>query len=222
MLQHIVIRRSEFTVGSREKPNIQIVMQTNTKRIPLQLSKLKQNQVIWGKWTGGPIYGKAKILSWHSGQIVNGNVNEARELTIGSLLFGLDSYWEHLVKKKNLFYVVVRLVDEEYLEKLIYPTVKSYGNSWIYLDTPKKIEDWLTNYTPPKPTLKNRRKIPAGLRFDVFKRDNFTCVYCGRSPPEIILHADHVIPWSKVKKHEKENLVTSCRDCNLGKSDKII
>jgi len=55
------------------------------------------------------------------------------------------------------------------------------------------------------------------LRFEVFKRDSFTCQYCGRSAPEIILHADHIEP----RKHGGDdtilNLLTSCLDCNLGK-----
>jgi 5-methylcytosine-specific restriction endonuclease McrA len=36
--------------------------------------------------------------------------------------------------------------------------------------------------------------ISKKLRFEVFKRDNFTCQYCGRETPEVILEADHVIP----------------------------
>lgn len=55
------------------------------------------------------------------------------------------------------------------------------------------------------------------LRFDVFKRDRFTCQYCGRKPPEVVLEADHVFPKSKGGKDEIINLVTSCFDCNRGK-----
>jgi 5-methylcytosine-specific restriction endonuclease McrA len=29
--------------------------------------------------------------------------------------------------------------------------------------------------------------ITKKLRFEVFKRDNFTCRYCGRKTPEVIL-----------------------------------
>jgi 5-methylcytosine-specific restriction endonuclease McrA len=32
---------------------------------------------------------------------------------------------------------------------------------------------------------------------------------------------DHIIPWSIVKEHKIENLVTACAECNLGKSDKF-
>ena len=56
------------------------------------------------------------------------------------------------------------------------------------------------------------------LRFRVFERDNFTCQYCGKRPPEVILHVDHVYPVSKGGKGEIENLITACADCNLGKA----
>lgn len=56
-------------------------------------------------------------------------------------------------------------------------------------------------------------------RFEVFKRDCFTCQYCGRTPPAVILHCDHIIPVSDSGGDEETNLLTSCQDCNLGKSN---
>jgi len=32
-----------------------------------------------------------------------------------------------------------------------------------------------------------RKTISKKIRFEVFKRDSFTCQYCGKSAPEIIL-----------------------------------
>jgi len=60
------------------------------------------------------------------------------------------------------------------------------------------------------------------LRFEVFKRDNFTCRYCGRKTPDVILEVDHVIPKSKGGKDEIENLVTSCFECNRGKGGTLL
>ncbi|NLJ38093.1 MAG: HNH endonuclease [Candidatus Atribacteria bacterium] len=59
-------------------------------------------------------------------------------------------------------------------------------------------------------------------RFEVFKRDNFKCQYCGRTPPEVILEIDHIIPKSKGGADDIENLITSCRDCNRGKGKNFI
>lgn len=36
--------------------------------------------------------------------------------------------------------------------------------------------------------------MKPSLRFEVFKRDNFTCRYCGQAPPTAILEVDHIIP----------------------------
>lgn len=54
-------------------------------------------------------------------------------------------------------------------------------------------------------------------RFDVFKRDDFTCQYCGRTVPEVVLECDHIIPKKEGGTDQNENLVTSCFDCNRGK-----
>jgi len=56
------------------------------------------------------------------------------------------------------------------------------------------------------------------LRFEVFKRDDFTCVYCGRGPENgAILEADHIVPRSKGGPTVLGNLVTACWECNAGK-----
>lgn len=39
-----------------------------------------------------------------------------------------------------------------------------------------------------------RKSIGPKLRFEVFKRDLFTCQYCGRKAPDVVLHCDHVKP----------------------------
>ena len=68
--------------------------------------------------------------------------------------------------------------------------------------------------------MNGRKKLSKSLRFEVFKRDSFSCVYCGRSAPDVVLHVDHVVPVSKGGTNEITNLVTACSDCNLGKSNR--
>jgi 5-methylcytosine-specific restriction endonuclease McrA len=60
------------------------------------------------------------------------------------------------------------------------------------------------------------------IRFIVFSRDNFTCRYCGRKPPETILEVDHYHPKSAGGTNRVENFITSCRECNRGKGDFIL
>lgn len=68
-----------------------------------------------------------------------------------------------------------------------------------------------------------RAEMAVGLRFSVFMRDGFCCRYCGMGAGDgAILHADHVMPASKGGPTTIDNLVTSCLECNLGKSNKLL
>lgn len=64
-----------------------------------------------------------------------------------------------------------------------------------------------------------RKAIGKKKRFEVFKRDSFTCQYCGKSAPQVVLEIDHIKPVSKGGNNGYLNLVTSCFDCNRGKRD---
>ncbi|MDH5648197.1 MAG: HNH endonuclease [Gammaproteobacteria bacterium] len=69
---------------------------------------------------------------------------------------------------------------------------------------------------------KTGRDPSLRLRFRVMQRDNFSCKHCGASPakdPSVVLHVDHIVPWSKGGKTIMENLQTLCSKCNLGKSN---
>jgi hypothetical protein len=67
-----------------------------------------------------------------------------------------------------------------------------------------------------------RKPIPKSVRFEVFKRDSFRCQYCGAAAPDVILEVDHIKPVSKGGTNDIMNLVTACRDCNRGKSDRVL
>lgn len=62
-----------------------------------------------------------------------------------------------------------------------------------------------------------RTSLSKKLRFEVFKRDKFTCQYCGASAPEAVLHVDHIQPFSKAGTDDLLNLITACQECNSGK-----
>jgi len=65
-----------------------------------------------------------------------------------------------------------------------------------------------------------RKAISKKVRFEVFKRDKFSCQYCGKSAPDTVLVIDHIKPVSKDGDSEISNLITACFDCNSGKSDR--
>lgn len=69
----------------------------------------------------------------------------------------------------------------------------------------------------PTEATNQRRPLSVKLRFDVFKRDAFTCQYCGAHPPAVVLECDHIMPVAEGGKNDFYNLVTACADCNRGK-----
>lgn len=60
--------------------------------------------------------------------------------------------------------------------------------------------------------------VSKRLRFEILRRDNHTCRYCGASAPDVKLTVDHVLPEALGGRDEPENLVTACDPCNSGKS----
>lgn len=67
---------------------------------------------------------------------------------------------------------------------------------------------------------KKRKSTGTRLRFEIFKRDSFTCQYCGAQPPDVVLELDHVTAVSDGGGNDPLNLVTACESCNRGKADK--
>lgn len=62
-----------------------------------------------------------------------------------------------------------------------------------------------------------RKAISQKTRFEIFKRDSFTCQYCGKKAPDVILNVDHIHPVKLGGENDILNLITSCFDCNSGK-----
>ncbi len=68
------------------------------------------------------------------------------------------------------------------------------------------------------------RTINEKIRLQVFKRDNYACVICGKNPANnrgVILHLDHKIPFSKGGDNSLKNLRTLCSKCNLGRNNDV-
>ena len=69
---------------------------------------------------------------------------------------------------------------------------------------------------------RTRREPSDRQRFRIFVRDGFRCRACGASPLTQVgveLHIDHVLPWSKGGETTDDNLLTRCKQCNLGKGN---
>jgi hypothetical protein len=71
-------------------------------------------------------------------------------------------------------------------------------------------------------TQAKRQTLSKKLRFEIFKRDSFTCQYCGAQPPQVVLEVDHIRPVAEGGGNEQENLITACDKCNRGKGKRTL
>ncbi len=83
---------------------------------------------------------------------------------------------------------------------------------WMQLRVPEVIA--LTRYD------RMPVKIVAFSRRNVFKRDHFTCQYCGCRPGSEELTIDHIVPRSRGGVSSWTNCVLACIDCNSRKSNR--
>ena len=100
--------------------------------------------------------------------------------------------------------------------------IKSDANAVVFDETHR---EEVTSFSRTGTQIRDeeKRAIPLRLRLEVLKRDQFRCVFCGRSPAtenSITLHIDHKYPFAKGGQTTLENLQCLCSDCNLGKGDK--
>lgn len=59
-------------------------------------------------------------------------------------------------------------------------------------------------------------------RRNIFKRDHYTCQYCGARPRITDLTIDHIHPRSLGGRSTWDNCVVSCRDCNEKKGNQTL
>jgi 5-methylcytosine-specific restriction endonuclease McrA len=62
-------------------------------------------------------------------------------------------------------------------------------------------------------------KIESQKEFRIFNRDNFTCIYCGKSSlvDGVKLEVDHIYPKINGGDNSDFNLITACKNCNNSK-----
>lgn len=60
--------------------------------------------------------------------------------------------------------------------------------------------------------------VSKRTRFEVLRRDEYTCQYCGETAPDMKITVDHVMPVALGGSDFPGNLVAACVDCNAGKT----
>jgi hypothetical protein len=106
--------------------------------------------------------------------------------------------------------------------KTLSDNIDSYINKYILCQEEEEQKNYSEEQIEEfKARADSKVKVLAGVRWQVFKRDNWRCVACGRSAgDDVVLHVDHIIPRSKGGKDEIRNYQTLCDKCNIGKSNK--
>ena len=154
-----------------------------------------------------------------------------RRFTDQECFENIAELWIHYGRSPN--YVELRnppsrILAKTYVERWgTWRKAKEAFVNWANSEEQSQDELSTISLTPPITTLNGSsrteadcREVRPGLRFQVFKRDNFRCVACGRSPAihlSVELHADHILSVANGGKTILTNLQTLCRDCNLGK-----
>ena len=62
--------------------------------------------------------------------------------------------------------------------------------------------------------------VPAFSKTKLFRRDRFTCAYCGHRFAERDLSCEHIVPQARGGRWTWMNLVTACGTCNGRKADR--
>jgi 5-methylcytosine-specific restriction endonuclease McrA len=215
--------------GTRDRPEVGVFTQAHRTRPPVPWGRIAVGETIWMKWSGGPIVATAQVQGFR--QIADCTPGQLRAATTGYKLHDLDEYWASL--PSSFFAVVVYLENEEWLDRVFVPAARSRGESWIVPGETQQETAWLQPRVQASNSVQYGRQrarvrrsgshaISPALRFEVLRRDGFQCQYCGRRPPAVALHADHVIPWWGGGTTTIDNLRTACSDCNLGKGARAL
>ena len=127
-------------------------------------------------------------------------------------------------------YAKTLVIDSAYIPRSVITTERAFvisykGNAQIIHNHPESFKLVNPNLDIKKPsiirvfTYVNMKYQKVSLsRENVYKRDNYECVYCGEDDPRTFT-LDHVIPQSKGGKNSWDNLVTACKRCNGEKAD---
>jgi len=68
----------------------------------------------------------------------------------------------------------------------------------------------------------SKRSEPPLSNKALFRRDQHTCLYCGKQLPGYLLSRDHVHPLSRGGKDSWTNVVTACKRCNTRKGSRML
>jgi len=66
---------------------------------------------------------------------------------------------------------------------------------------------------------KSQRPISGAVQQQIWYRDGYQCLYCGKEIPDVSLTVDHFIPLEKDGEDDPGNYLSACRKCNKNKGN---
>jgi 5-methylcytosine-specific restriction endonuclease McrA len=130
----------------------------------------------------------------------------------------------------NNKYSKTLVIDSSYIPRSIITTERAFvisykGNAQILNEHPESFKLVNPDLDIKKPSVirvftyvhMKYQKVSLS-RENIYKRDNYKCVYCG-SDDKRTFTLDHVVPQSKGGPNTWDNLVTACKRCNGEKAD---
>ena len=150
--------------------------------------------------------------------IALGRQPKVRDFIQGHSKYSINAYYNHFGSWHNALVAFIDYINNDLNN--IPSAQETVDNGFCAPDTPAVKKE--RSKKDVHPTHETKRDIGLKMRFLVMKRDNFKCCLCGASPakdPSVVLHVDHIIPWSKGGETVIENLQTLCSNCNVGKGN---
>lgn len=134
-MEHIAIQKKEYTFDDLETFP---VLCRCKKRKDVPYNKVLKGDTVY-LLSNGLIKVKATVSKVTSKEY--DDIGEIRDLCKGTKLYNGKSYWNDM--KDRRYATVVWLTDQEVLRNSIRPRNRSFGSSWIVLDTEHKRREWL-------------------------------------------------------------------------------
>jgi hypothetical protein len=132
---------------------------------------------------------------------------------------GLNLKKKILSNKKIINHIIFKRTTEDYI-------ITTYTYQKKTLKLYSNIENGLRElFYMKEPKMMRSRTIGVNIRIEIFKRDKYTCQYCGwkngTQKGDRVLHIDHKIPVYFGGTNNINNLVTACYRCNISKNNKV-
>lgn len=211
MRQHVVTSEPKLIFGDSHQPSVGVLLQTHAKRHPIPWDHIDIGDQVWIKWRNGPIVSHATVSGVRQ-------LTKISEKQLQDALGQLDT--NNLRSANNRLpttfnAIIIRLANETWLEP---PVLSSKQNQrWRIFNSPDEFKRWGQNHDlpfAPQTTRNSRQKsraITAIDRFLIFRRDSFTCFYCGIKAPHTVLTV--MFQRSSIHEEPRDSLRTICEQC---------